>query len=164
MRKTVLSMIVLGLLLGSVAIAVASESDETPPVETTETVEVPEVVPLEDGASESDEGSEVKAEGDGEENHGHCVSWWAHESKAQGLVKRWRGAFVAAVAEDPEAQAPKAEPGDACDYQEELDAALLEQEAELAALEAARAAKVAAREAKKAERQASKPAKGKKSA
>lgn len=64
-------------------------------------------------------------------NHGHCVSYWAHESKDAGLEGKRRGAFVSSVAGDSDAVAPKGNDPVAptCDFTDELEKALAEQEA-----------------------------------
>jgi hypothetical protein len=117
---------------GGIAFAAASD-DGTEPPETTEVTEVdddadeveveePEVDDVVDEADQAGEGEAL-------ENHGHCVSFWAHESKGQGLKGSARGHFVSSVALDPEAVALKDEPGETCDFQAQLDEALAAQEA-----------------------------------
>ena len=91
----------------SVRAAEEESEDEEPPAGADD-----ETLPAEDGA-----------------NHGQCVSYWAHEAKAQGLLRHWKGGFVSLVARDPAAVLAKGEePGETCDFQDELDAALAEQE------------------------------------
>lgn len=102
---------------------------------------------------EETEGPEVQQNED-VVNHGHCVSYWAHESRAQGLQGSARGAFISSIAQDPEAESAKVaadgEPDETCDYQEELDDALAQQEAasETEASEGPGAANQAAKAAK----------------
>lgn len=57
-------------------------------------------------------------------NHGHCVSYWAHASKAQGLRGSARGAFISSIARDGSAVSEKGEPGPDCQFQDRLDGAL----------------------------------------
>ena len=60
-------------------------------------------------------------------NHGHCVSYWAHQAKAQGLKGRSKGQFVSSIARDKGATSTKVtdggSPAATCDYQSALDAA-----------------------------------------
>jgi hypothetical protein len=64
-------------------------------------------------------------------NHGHCVSYWAHESKSAGLEGKLRGAFISSIAGDTDAVAPTGNDpvAPSCDYTDELRQALAEQEA-----------------------------------
>lgn len=66
------------------------------------------------------------------DNHGHCVSYWAHEAKEAGLEGKHRGAFVSSIAGDPEAVAPKGNDpvSESCDFTQELADALAAQDAE----------------------------------
>lgn len=88
-------------------------------------------------AEESEvEAAEVEAESEGGSdgiNHGHCVSYWSHASKDAGLEGRNRGKFVSSIAQNKDAVSTKVEDGGSpdatCDFQDELDAALAEQEA-----------------------------------
>lgn len=68
----------------------------------------------------------------GDENHGHCVSFWAHESKEAGLTGSARGAFISSIARDESAVAPKDDPesSPSCDFRDELDEAVAAQETE----------------------------------
>lgn len=84
-----------------------------------------------------------------EANHGHCVSYWTKQARSQGLDGRFKGAFVSVVAQDEEAVAEKDDPGEGCDFQEELDVALEDQATFEAEREAALAEKQAAKEARK---------------
>jgi len=61
-------------------------------------------------------------------NHGHCVSYWRHQAKAQGLDPQARPSFIASIAQDETAVTRRVESGgtpDAtCNFQVALDAAL----------------------------------------
>ena len=86
-------------------------------------VEEPEVETQE---VEEEEGPGALQEGDDVVNHGHCVSYWARQSKE--LKGRARGEFISSIARNPEAVSNKVEEGgqpDAthCDYSDELEAA-----------------------------------------
>ena len=67
-------------------------------------------------------------------NHGHCVSFWRHQAKAQGLDPKARPSFIAMIAQDETAVTQRVErggtPDATCDFQAELDAALQAQLAE----------------------------------
>lgn len=56
------------------------------------------------------------------DNHGQCVSTWAHRAKEEGLERSAFGAFVSSVAQSDET-------GEDCDFAAQLEAALAEQEA-----------------------------------
>lgn len=64
-------------------------------------------------------------------NHGHCVSYWSHRAKDEGLKGRAKGAFVSSIARDKDAVSSKVEdggePDDTCDFEEQLSEALAEQ-------------------------------------
>jgi hypothetical protein len=82
---------------------------------------------LNDHAGEDDAGA--GGEGHAVENHGRCVSQAVAAAKQAGLHGRYKGAFVGAIAADEALVAAKDELGEACDFADELDAALAEQEA-----------------------------------
>lgn len=69
-------------------------------------------------------------------NHGHCVSFWAHESKSQELSGRARGQFISSIAQNEEALSKKVEeggtPDSTCDFQAQLDQAKAEAASEVA--------------------------------
>ena len=112
------------------------------------------VSPAEVEEAPEPEGSEQElTQGEGEQgpNHGHCVSFWTHEAKAQGLTGKHKGAFVSAIAQNPDAVADKDEPGAECDFQDALDAALEEQATADAAAAEVQAAKAAAKEQRRSE-------------
>jgi hypothetical protein len=77
-------------------------------------------------------GAEAEVEGEGEDvvNHGHCVSYWAHKSKEDGLKGRARGQFISSIAQDEEAVSKKVEdgstPDSTCNFQGQLDQAKAE--------------------------------------
>lgn len=89
----------------------------------------PAVVP---GAPEVEDAETQNSEAGGP-NHGHCVSYWAHQAKDQGLEGKDKGQFVASIAQNAEAVSMKVDeggsPDETCDFQSDLDAALEEQEA-----------------------------------
>lgn len=72
---------------------------------------------------------EAQVEGEGEDtvNHGHCVSYWAHKSKEDGLRGRDRGQFISSIAQNKEAVSKKVEeggtPDGTCNFQGQLDQA-----------------------------------------
>jgi hypothetical protein len=145
-------------LSGIVHLLVSSETEEVGAVDALLSVR-----PAEAEAEEEEEVVETAetveaSESEGSENHGHCVSYWAHAAKEAGLQGRWYGAFGSAVARDDAAVAPKGEPGEDCDFQDQLDAALAEQEAAEAAEEEARAERDEAKAQRAAEREAKKAA------
>lgn len=70
--------------------------------------------------------TEVEGEGDDVVNHGRCVSYWARESRKQGLTGRARGQFISSIAQDETAVSKKVGedgPDPTCDFQDELDQA-----------------------------------------
>ena len=93
------------------------------PAEVLETEPTPEPTPTEEEEEEEEDSALTKV------NHGHCVSYWARESKAQGLRGSARGAFVSSIARDETAVSEKGAPGPDCRFQERLDEALEKQAA-----------------------------------
>ena len=90
-------------------------------------------------ASNREVNEEVEVEAEGDEasdgiNHGHCVSYWSHAAKDQGLEGRNKGEFVSSIAQNEEAVSAKVAedgtPDSTCDFQSALDTALTEQEAD----------------------------------
>jgi hypothetical protein len=78
--------------------------------------------------------AEVEGEGDDVANHGHCVSYWVHESKEEGLKGRAGGQFISSIAKVEEAVSMKVGEGDdpdsaTCDFRDELDQAKADAEA-----------------------------------
>jgi len=146
-------------LSGVVHLVVSAVSEEVASVDALLSVRPAEV---EEEVTLASEEIVETTEGEEGENHGHCVSYWAHAAKEAGLQGRWFGGFGSVVAQDDEAVASKdGGAAESCDFQDELDAALVEQEAAEAAKVAAgaerdeaKAARAAAREAKKAAREA----------
>lgn len=76
-------------------------------------------------AEENEVESKVEGEGDDVVNHGHCVSYWAHKSKAE-LQGRARGQFISSIAKDPGAVSAKVEddnPPGTCNFGSRLEQA-----------------------------------------
>ncbi len=82
--------------------------------------EAPPALAGSQGAGEGGGGSE--ASGAAGDNHGACVSAWAHEAKDQELHGRFFGQFVSEVAQSDET-------GEDCDFATALGEALDDQEA-----------------------------------
>lgn len=88
-------------------------------------------------ATETAEANETETATDSETaggpNHGHCVSYWAHKAKAEGLTGKSFGAFISTVAQNDSATSSKvtgtATPDGTCNFQAALDAAKLAQPA-----------------------------------
>jgi len=84
--------------------------------------EEPEV---EEAEVEEEDGAESLQEGEDVVNHGHCVSYWARQSK--GLTGRERGEFISSIARIEEAVSEKVAegegPGEDCRFGNELAAA-----------------------------------------
>ncbi|MBW3589698.1 MAG: hypothetical protein KY429_09795 [Actinobacteria bacterium] len=80
---------------------------------------------LEEAEVEEEDGAESLQEGDDVVNHGHCVSYWARQSK--GLTGRAKGEFISSIAKNPEAISKKVaeggEPDGTCDFGDDLAAA-----------------------------------------
>jgi len=138
-------------LAGTVTFTVTQEDVETAVVVASLSVKPAEV---EEELEEELEGELEVTEEDEETgaNHGHCVSYWSHEAKAQGLHGKHKGAFVSSIAGNKDAVAEKGAPDDECDFQADLDAAL---EAQGEADEA-KAAKFNAKEQRRAAKAAGK--------
>ena len=94
--------------------AVSQEKAETEELEEVEAQEV-----------EDEEGPGALVEGEDVVNHGHCVSYWARQSK--GLTGRARGEFISSIAQNEDAVSKKVaevgEPDETCDFGEELASA-----------------------------------------
>jgi hypothetical protein len=78
-----------------------------------------------------DESTEQEAvEGQGAEdgaNHGHCVSWYAHKSKEDGLSGQARGEFMSQVAESDGVRSKDGSTSTDCDFDSALSAAVAAQ-------------------------------------
>lgn len=76
-------------------------------------------------AEVEEDGAESLQEGDDVVNHGHCVSYWARQSK--GLTGRAKGEFISSIAKNEEAVSKKVEeggePDGTCQFGDELEAA-----------------------------------------
>ena len=91
-----------------------------------EKVEV-ETQEVEEQEVEEEEGPEALQEGEDVVNHGHCVSYWVHQAKAEGLSGRAKGAFISSIAKNEEAVSKKVVdgegPDETCDFGDDLEAA-----------------------------------------
>jgi len=89
--------------------------------------EEPEVEEVEALEVEEEEGPGALVEGEDVINHGHCVSYWARQSKTEGLTGRAKGAFISSIAQDETAVSKKVEetgsPDETCNFSDELTAA-----------------------------------------
>lgn len=98
---------------------VSKEKAEVEEPEETQEVEELEV--------EEEEGPETLQGGEDVVNHGHCVSYWVHQAKAEGLSGRAKGAFVSSIAKNQDAVSKKVEeggtPDGTCDFGDDLQAA-----------------------------------------
>lgn len=117
-------------VLAAGALAVAGEVTGKDKVKEPK-VEAAEAIEVEAEEAEVEVESEEASDG---VNHGHCVSYWAHQAKEQGLEGKAKGEFVSSIAQNEEAVSAKVADGgtpDAtCDFQAQLDEAKAEQSAE----------------------------------
>ena len=142
-------------LAGIVRFVVSLDAEEVASVDALLSVRPAEDEEAEETQAESDES-------DGPENHGQCVARWAVAAKEAGLHGKWYGGFVSTVAQEGDAVAVKGaeDPGEACDFSDELEQALADQDEAEAAEAEARADRDEGKAAKAAEREARKAAKG----
>lgn len=117
------------LMLGAAAFA-APNTEKAHKDESAVSAPSGDDVENESSVEASGDESSVEASGDeSADNHGHCVSYWAHQAKAQGLQGNEKGAFVSSIGSNADAVAPKVENGGTlegittCDFQAALDTA-----------------------------------------
>ncbi|MEO7803990.1 MAG: hypothetical protein ABIS18_06275 [Actinomycetota bacterium] len=96
-----------------------SHSNPVAPVEATH-------AETQESTEQEQETTEQETEGDGI-NHGHCVSYWAHQSKTAGLKGKARGGFISTIAQNKDAVSKKVadggNPDATCDFRAALEAA-----------------------------------------
>jgi hypothetical protein len=77
--------------------------------------------------SDENESTEEAVEGQGAEdgaNHGHCVSWYAHKSKDDGLTGQARGKFISTVANSDGTRSKDGTTSTGCNFDSALRAAV----------------------------------------